>query len=113
MGRPHADYIGGSEIPWPDDWDTEAACRDIPNPEIFFPNEGFDRLGRRTSDEAIAICETCPVIAQCLDFALKNKIDHGIWGGKTENQRRKMRESPAARQRRLDYARKWKKAKRV
>jgi WhiB family redox-sensing transcriptional regulator len=46
--------------------------------------------------EALALCATCPVRAQCLEYALRNKETHGIWGGTTADQRRRMRRRVAA-----------------
>ena len=37
---------------------------------------------------AKAICATCPVQQECLDFALKTRQEFGIWGGTTEDERR-------------------------
>jgi WhiB family redox-sensing transcriptional regulator len=36
------------------------------------------------------ICEGCPVESRCLDYALRNRIDHGVWGGCSERQRRRI-----------------------
>ena len=46
--------------------------------------------------EAVALCATCPVRAQCLEYALRNKESHGIWGGTTPEERRRIRRRPAA-----------------
>jgi WhiB family transcriptional regulator, redox-sensing transcriptional regulator len=46
--------------------------------------------------EALALCATCPVRAQCLEYALRNKESHGIWGGTTPEERRRIRRRPAA-----------------
>jgi WhiB family transcriptional regulator, redox-sensing transcriptional regulator len=45
------------------------------------------------------ICRDCPVQALCLEYALDNRIDHGVWGGASERERRRI-----ARQRRLAAA---------
>ena len=47
----------------------------------FFPTEisGVKR--------AIAVCAECPVREACLEYALENKIEHGVWGGKSERAR--------------------------
>ena len=36
------------------------------------------------------VCEECPVQSECLEFALENRIDHGVWGGTSERQRRRI-----------------------
>lgn len=58
----------------------------------FFPT---DAIGVAAAKE---ICEGCPAKRLCLEFALQNADDHGIWGGVSERQRKKMR---LARERRL------------
>jgi WhiB family redox-sensing transcriptional regulator len=66
------------------DWRQEAACvgSDI---DLFFAveDEGTAR--------AKAICATCPVREDCLEWALANHQDDGIWGGFTEVERRRIR----------------------
>lgn len=76
------------------EWMQEAACRNLPV-DIFFPtrdSNGWDNLRA-----AVAICETCPVIEQCLKYALSfgYRALPGIWGGTSENQRRAMLYSDA------------------
>jgi len=44
------------------------------------------------------VCEACPVQAACLQFALATNQDSGIWGGSTEEDRRKLRRAYVARQ---------------
>ncbi|TMK81786.1 MAG: WhiB family transcriptional regulator, partial [Actinobacteria bacterium] len=46
--------------------------------------------------EALSICATCPVRAQCLDYAIRNRETYGIWGGTTPDQRRRIRREHAA-----------------
>ncbi len=41
-------------------------------------------------DRARKICATCPVTATCLEYALENRIDHGVWGGCSERERRRI-----------------------
>ena len=74
-----------------DDWRERAACRDE-DPELFFPlsDQG---PGARQADEAKAVCARCPVRERCLEYALDNGLDHGIFGGLTETERRALRRS--------------------
>jgi WhiB family redox-sensing transcriptional regulator len=41
-------------------------------------------------DAARRICADCPVKAPCLEYALANRIDHGVWGGTSERERRRI-----------------------
>ena len=42
----------------------------------------------RWAREAKAICATCPHRIRCLEYALDNNEDHGIWGGLSVRERR-------------------------
>ena len=68
-------------------WQLEAACRDLPV-DWFFPEQGPDAWFHLR--RAVAVCESCPVIEQCLKYALTFEARSlpGIWGGTSENQRR-------------------------
>jgi len=56
------------------DWVDKADCKNVPI-EIFFPNQGGStQLARR-------ICATCPVRQQCINYAIANHIEYGVWGG--------------------------------
>jgi WhiB family redox-sensing transcriptional regulator len=70
-------------------WTDRAACRGT-DTEIFFPANAEEEA------EALSICATCPVRAQCLDYAVRNRETYGIWGGTTPEQRRRMRRERAA-----------------
>ena len=64
-------------------WAAYAACRSA-DPELFFP--GTDSA----SSEAVKICRSCAVQNQCLAWALDNRVRYGVWGGLTEQQRRRL-----------------------
>lgn len=69
-------------------WFVDAKCLDA-DPESFFPDKGG------SAGPAIAVCERCPIRQRCLDWAVENRQDKGIWGGMSEKQRfryRKRRE---------------------
>ena len=70
-------------------WTDQAACRGT-DTEIFYPANSDEEA------EALSICATCPVRAQCLDYAIRNRETYGIWGGATPEQRRRMRREHAA-----------------
>jgi WhiB family redox-sensing transcriptional regulator len=70
------------------DWRDRAACRDT-DPELFFPISDMGP-GARQAAEAKAVCARCPVREQCLRHALDNGLDHGIFGGTTETERREL-----------------------
>ncbi|WP_158883151.1 WhiB family transcriptional regulator [Amycolatopsis anabasis] len=74
------------------DWRHRAACQDE-DPELFFPVSDIGP-GARQVAEAKAVCARCPVRAQCLNYALDNALDHGIFGGTTERERRKLSRAP-------------------
>lgn len=64
-------------------WHLEAACRDA-DPALFFLDRGADPAPAR------ALCESCPVTAACLDWAIDNYIDDGILGGLAPTARRRL-----------------------
>jgi len=55
------------------------------DPEVFFPQRGERAVHLK------AICAGCPVRSQCLEYALVAGEKHGIWGGASERERRRIR----------------------
>lgn len=72
-----------------DVWRKDAACRDS-DPDLFFP-VGTTGLAVEQIENAKAVCAECDVQVDCLDFALRTKQEYGVWGGTTEDERRKIR----------------------
>ncbi|MGC8511899.1 MAG: WhiB family transcriptional regulator [Acidimicrobiales bacterium] len=70
-------------------WQAKAACRG-PNTALFFPPSHFERKDDRENREskAKAICSGCDVRKPCLEYAIRSKEQHGIWGGLNELERR-------------------------
>jgi WhiB family redox-sensing transcriptional regulator len=64
-------------------WMSEGNCRLYP-PAAFFPSDGVG------VDRARKICKDCPVLGQCLEYALDERIEHGVWGGCSERERRRI-----------------------
>lgn len=59
---------------------------------MFFPPAHFERKDEKLDRErrAKAICATCSVRRDCLDYALRIREPHGIWGGLSEVERRSL-----------------------
>lgn len=72
-----------------DDWRDLAACRDT-DPDLFFP-VGTTGPAIEQIENAKAVCGQCEVRESCLEFALTTNQDSGIWGGTSEEERRKIR----------------------
>ncbi|MGN9844619.1 WhiB family transcriptional regulator [Nonomuraea sp. H19] len=70
-------------------WTARAACQDA-DPGLFFPITWDDHPGQR-EEQARRICQTCPVQAACLDWALRTGEPDGMWGGTTPEERRRLR----------------------
>ena len=70
-------------------WQTKAACRG-PQAAVFFPPPQFERKEEKLERErrAKSICATCSVQRQCLDYAVRIREPHGIWGGLNEVERK-------------------------
>jgi WhiB family redox-sensing transcriptional regulator len=68
-------------------WVTDAACRGM-DPNAWFPERG-DLVAPLK-----AICADCPVKEPCAEYAVMEK--YGIWGGKSERERRAIRRDRAA-----------------
>jgi len=63
-------------------WRDEALCAQT-DPDLFFPS-----TERQSGADARKICDNCPVRSECLEFALVNGIEEGIWGGLNRDERR-------------------------
>lgn len=77
------------------DWRDRAACLNE-DPDLFFPI-GATGPAIGQTELALEVCASCPVRDECLAFALTAGMDHGVWGGHSEEGRRAIRSSPRAR----------------
>lgn len=78
-------------------WKLAGLCTQV-DPELFFPSSG------QPTDEAERVCTGCNVRELCLEYALEHG-ERGIWGGKTENERRRiLRKRKGAPVQMADYA---------
>jgi WhiB family redox-sensing transcriptional regulator len=67
-------------------WRANAACRDLAI-DVFFPVDESEEAAL----PAKAICATCPVADDCLQYALATNQAEGVWGGLDASERRRMR----------------------
>lgn len=70
-------------------WMLSGLCRER-EPSFFFPSDGVG------VDRARRVCATCPVVSECLEYALTHRIEHGVWGGASERERRRILRSRRA-----------------
>ncbi|MET9351292.1 WhiB family transcriptional regulator [Streptomyces termitum] len=61
-------------------WMSSGLCRTAGADELFVEGTAQNR--------AKTLCTGCPVRAECLAYALDGRIEHGVWGGMTERERR-------------------------
>lgn len=68
-------------------FDGNPACAET-DPEAFFPEPGG--AGLIDAAQARKVCARCEIQPACRQWALDNAEPHGIWGGLTERQRRRI-----------------------
>ncbi len=69
-------------------WQERANCLGV-DPDLFFPERGA------STREAKAVCGSCEVKPECLEYALDHAEKFGIWGGLSERERRRLRRQRA------------------
>jgi WhiB family redox-sensing transcriptional regulator len=68
-------------------WQARAACASV-DPELFWPATDATPAGQAQIRRAIAVCDRCPVVSECLQEALASPFgQHGVWAGMTEDER--------------------------
>ncbi|MBT2508857.1 WhiB family transcriptional regulator [Streptomyces sp. ISL-98] len=63
---------------------ADALCAQV-DPELFYPETGV------ISAPVRRICMACEVRTECLEYALTTPERQGVWGGLSENERRKLK----------------------
>ncbi len=61
-------------------WQERAACVGE-DPQLFFP-DGNGIQAYRKAEQAITICRSCPVIAQCEQYRRDTHSQFGVWAGR-------------------------------
>lgn len=67
-----------------EEWRDEAACAGL-DTNIFFP------VTEAEAAQAKSVCASCPVREECLEWAISTRQGDGVWGGLTEDERRRLR----------------------
>ncbi|MFJ3231149.1 WhiB family transcriptional regulator [Streptomyces sp. NPDC086787] len=65
-----------------EEWVGRAVCRGS-DPDVLFVEGAAQHAAK-------AVCTGCPVRTECLAHALDHQIEHGVWGGMTERERRSL-----------------------
>lgn len=62
-------------------WAVDGLCAQT-DPDAFFPEGGG------STKQAKKVCAQCDVVEECLQWALSTHERFGVWGGKSERERR-------------------------
>lgn len=68
-----------------DEWRLKAYCKGKET-NFFYPEPGVKGTARQLID-AKSFCNLCPVINECLECAIQNNEEFGVWGGLTPKER--------------------------
>jgi WhiB family transcriptional regulator, redox-sensing transcriptional regulator len=78
-------------------WQAHAACRGEKGHDFYPPVTGERRRERRLREtRAKSVCTLCPVRSECLEMALANDEQYGVWGGLTTSERRSLAAAAAS-----------------
>ncbi|MEP6852440.1 MAG: WhiB family transcriptional regulator [bacterium] len=72
------------------DWQVAAACRGLNAAMFFHPDNERGSSRRRREAQAKAVCARCPVVAECLNWALSVREPYGVWGGRSPEEREQL-----------------------
>lgn len=71
-------------------WMADALCATYPEVEFVPPPGRSNKPPTALEEAALAVCRRCPVVEDCLAFAIAAD-EVGVWGATTERQRREIR----------------------
>lgn len=76
-------------------WQDRAECKNLPVEMFYYDHNERGKEREYRERAAIAVCNSCPVVKECLQDAILRKDDHSIQGGTTPVMRgHKMRQYP-------------------
>jgi WhiB family redox-sensing transcriptional regulator len=70
-----------------DNWEGAACSEPGVDPDIFY------EAHYKSVYEAKKVCDRCPLVMKCLDYALDEEEEWGVWGGLSADERRKLRKA--------------------
>lgn len=70
------------------EWQERAKCRGTDSELFFLPYKARNAEKRNRIIEAKKVCSGCPVIGECLTYALDTQQEFGVWGGMSEDERK-------------------------
>ncbi|MFJ8622302.1 WhiB family transcriptional regulator [Kitasatospora sp. NPDC093550] len=79
---------GAFEHRW--SWQFEGACRTVDSSVFFHPANERGAAAQQRERLAKEVCARCPVLARCRQYALDVGEPYGVWGGLTEDERRRL-----------------------
>jgi len=78
------------------EWQAQAACRGTDTSQFYHPENERGPSRVRREQAAKRVCANCPVIANCLRWALETREPYGVWGGLSVDEREQMLASRTA-----------------
>ncbi|MEV0297710.1 WhiB family transcriptional regulator [Nocardia sp. NPDC050710] len=72
------------------DWQLHGSCRGVDSAVFFHPEGERGRARTARIQRAKSFCHDCQVLAQCRTYALGVSELYGVWGGMSEEERRRI-----------------------
>ena len=69
------------------DWQMRASCRGQDTATFYHPENERGPSRARRERQAKQICSGCPVVDNCLRWALSAREPYGVWGGLSVEER--------------------------
>ena len=69
-------------------WVDQALCAQVGDTDLWYPEK---LRGAAATKDAKAVCRRCPVVEECLEYALRRGESHGVWGGRSAKERQRMK----------------------
>jgi WhiB family transcriptional regulator, redox-sensing transcriptional regulator len=76
-----------------DNWQDRAACAGL-DTDLFFTDSA--RHAVEAALPGMILCGRCPVTAECLEYAIENRYEFGVFGGRTSEERKAIRRKTKA-----------------